>query len=150
MIRLVVYGTALPQGSKSARGVQARATLPAVFGDGPRRRKAGREAGGDAARAWQVTNKAPLLEGPIAFEAWFYLPRPQSAAKRIFAPAKKPDASKLLRSVEDALTGIIWHDDAQVVDGHVHKRFADAGPPCAVLHISTIESLRQLELRGEA
>ncbi len=149
MITLVVYGTALPQGSKSARVVSGRAILTEGFGDGPRRRKAWREAVADAARAWQSTHSAPLLEGPLAFEAWFYLPRPASAAKRIFAPAKKPDASKLLRSVEDALTGIIWRDDAQVVDAHAHKRFADEGPPCAVLRIRTIASPIELGVRHD-
>ncbi len=139
MIHLIVYGVAMPQGSKSARVVKGRAILTEGFGDGPRRRKAWREAVADEARAWQKTYKAPLLEGPLRFEAWFYLPRPKSAPKRILLPAKKPDLSKLLRSVEDALTGIIWHDDAQIVTARVHKRFAIHFAPHAVLRIGRAE-----------
>lgn len=40
-------------------------------------------------------------------------------------PTKKPDGTKFWRSTEDALTGIIWEDDAQVVSQLVHKRFSD-------------------------
>ncbi len=141
MIQLTVYGVALPQGSKSARVVKGRAILTEGFGDGPRRRKAWRDAVADAAREWQKTHNAALLEGPLRFEAWFYLPRPKSAPKRVAMPAKKPDASKLLRSVEDALTGIIWHDDAQIVTAHVFKRFALFCPPHAVLRIGRVEEV---------
>lgn len=40
-------------------------------------------------------------------------------------PTTKPDALKLARAAEDALTGVLWRDDAQVVDGRQCKRFAD-------------------------
>jgi Holliday junction resolvase RusA-like endonuclease len=30
-------------------------------------------------------------------------------------PCSRPDATKLLRAVEDALTGVVWRDDGQVV-----------------------------------
>jgi Holliday junction resolvase RusA-like endonuclease len=40
-------------------------------------------------------------------------------------PTERPDALKLARSVEDALTGIVWLDDSQVTDGHQCKRFGD-------------------------
>lgn len=38
-------------------------------------------------------------------------------------PASKPDATKLCRGVEDAMTGIAWVDDAQIVTQHVRKRY---------------------------
>lgn len=38
-------------------------------------------------------------------------------------PITKPDSTKLVRAVEDALTGVLWGDDAQVVDQHVFKRY---------------------------
>ena len=39
----------------------------------------------------------------------------------------KPDLSKLVRAVEDALTGIIWRDDSQVIDyrPYLTKGYAD-------------------------
>ena len=35
----------------------------------------------------------------------------------------RPDATKLVRAVEDALTGLVWRDDAQVVIQTVRKRY---------------------------
>lgn len=38
-------------------------------------------------------------------------------------PITKPDCTKLMRSTEDALTGIIWHDDSQIAMQWVEKRY---------------------------
>jgi Holliday junction resolvase RusA-like endonuclease len=38
-------------------------------------------------------------------------------------PTTKPDSLKLTRGVEDALTGVVWRDDAQVVEQTVMKRW---------------------------
>jgi Holliday junction resolvase RusA-like endonuclease len=79
-----------------------------------------------------------LLEGPVAVEAVFLLPRPQGhyrsgknahllredAPER---PAKKPDVDKLARVVLDALTGLAYVDDAQVVSVSASKRWAQRG-----------------------
>jgi Holliday junction resolvase RusA-like endonuclease len=40
-------------------------------------------------------------------------------------PVTRPDALKLARAAEDALTGILWHDDAQIVEEHLDKVFGD-------------------------
>jgi len=66
----------------------------------------------------------PITE-PIYLELFFHLPRPKShfgsgknSEKIKDSSPKKhvttPDLTKLLRAVEDALTGIIWKDDSQV------------------------------------
>jgi len=44
-----------------------------------------------------------------------------------------PDALKLARAVEDALTGIVWKDDNQLA-GYQEKRWADPGETCG-MHI---------------
>lgn len=33
----------------------------------------------------------------------------------------KPDTTKLVRALEDALTGVVWKDDAQVFSQYAHK-----------------------------
>jgi Holliday junction resolvase RusA-like endonuclease len=38
-------------------------------------------------------------------------------------PAVKPDAGKLARGTEDALTGIVWRDDSQIVTEVLTKRY---------------------------
>jgi Holliday junction resolvase RusA-like endonuclease len=40
-------------------------------------------------------------------------------------PTSKPDVLKLARSTEDALTGILWHDDAESVAILPSKRYAE-------------------------
>lgn len=37
----------------------------------------------------------------------------------------RPDVLKMARAVEDALTGVIWKDDAQIVMEHLLKVYAD-------------------------
>ncbi|MDB5094066.1 MAG: hypothetical protein JWO85_2167 [Candidatus Eremiobacteraeota bacterium] len=146
--RIIVYGVPQPQGSKSARVlphdvrprgdqcVGGRAVLTEGFGDGPRHRKSWRDAVAEAGRAWLATHGAPEpLDGPLVMWARFYLPRPPSAPKSVTLPFRKPDNSKLLRSIEDALSGILYVDDARFVDSHVSKRFAIGFPPRAVIEI---------------
>jgi Holliday junction resolvase RusA-like endonuclease len=36
-------------------------------------------------------------------------------------PTSRPDTTKMLRAAEDALTGVLWYDDGQVVETHVRK-----------------------------
>ena len=49
-----------------------------------------------------------------------------SAAGRRATHPGKPDLSKIVRAVEDALSGIAYDDDKRVVDyGGTHKRYAD-------------------------
>jgi Holliday junction resolvase RusA-like endonuclease len=66
----------------------------------------------------------------------FDMPRPKchyrtgkrSAELKDNAPAYhagRPDATKLTRAVEDALTGIVWRDDSQVAEQHVIKRYGE-------------------------
>lgn len=38
-------------------------------------------------------------------------------------PTQDPDTTKLLRPTEDALKGVCWYDDNQVVDQHAFKRW---------------------------
>jgi len=47
-----------------------------------------------------------------------------------FYHTTRPDALKLARSTEDALTGIVWQDDAQTAMLEISKRYADKGEPC--------------------
>lgn len=63
-------------------------------------------------------------DGPIGIELHFYLPRPKSAPRRVLFPTTRPDGSKLLRSVEDALTGVVIRDDALIVRWVMSKDFA--------------------------
>jgi Holliday junction resolvase RusA-like endonuclease len=69
------------------------------------------------------------LEGCIELTVIFVLPRPQIKIwKRKPMPrerhGRKPDIDNLLKSLKDALTGLLWRDDRQISDVHAHKRMA--------------------------
>ena len=65
-----------------------------------------------------------LMMGALRVRMQFYRPRPKShfgknglnkTGRESIAPTSRPDVLKLARCAEDALTGIIWRDDAQIV-----------------------------------
>lgn len=79
----------------------------------------------------------PPLDGALDVELTFRLPRPMghygtggnAGAVRRSAPTypyRKPDIDKLARAVLDALRGVIWLDDAQVVRLHATKDYTES------------------------
>lgn len=84
-----------------------------------------------------------LFCGPLRVSAVFIMPRPKyhfhtgKRAGQLKGDApywceKKPDKLKLMRSTEDALTGIVWRDDAQDVAGRVEKIYGST-PGCRII-----------------
>ncbi len=55
----------------------------------------------------------PKLEGPLELCVWFYLPRRKSVTRE--RPSVKPDLDKLVRAIGDALEGIVYVNDSQIV-----------------------------------
>jgi Holliday junction resolvase RusA-like endonuclease len=77
---------------------------------------------------------------PIVLEMVFYRPRAAShygtgrnadllKASAPAYPATKPDVDKLTRAILDALKGVAWHDDGQVIGAPAWKEF---GTPARV------------------
>jgi crossover junction endodeoxyribonuclease RusA len=79
--------------------------------------------------ATEAARTGIALQGPIAMRAAFYLPRPKSLGKKTKPHLTRPDLDKLVRSVGDALSGVCYRDDAQIVDLHVWKHYAGVGEP---------------------
>lgn len=50
--------------------------------------------------------------------------RQRAAAAGAIGATKKPDWSNVVKSIEDGLNGIVYADDAQIIDGWVSKRYA--------------------------
>jgi Holliday junction resolvase RusA-like endonuclease len=74
------------------------------------------------ARAAMAPGMEPL-RGPLGLEAVFTLPRPRSRPKRETLPDRRPDLDKLARALLDGCSGVVWHDDAQIVDLRVVKTY---------------------------
>jgi Holliday junction resolvase RusA-like endonuclease len=70
----------------------------------------------------------PLLEGALAVhvEACFIVPKSWSRAKQAEAllglvrPTVAPDADNLIKTL-DALNGVVWLDDKQIVEASIRK-----------------------------
>lgn len=130
---LTVYGNAEPAGSKRAF---YRPSLGVRVVDANPKSREWKNLVAQA--AGHIANG--LLEGPLLLEATFYRPRPSShygsgrnkTVIKDSAPAfpiVRPDTTKLLRAIEDALKGVWYRDDAQIVDQIVKKRW---GTPARV------------------
>jgi crossover junction endodeoxyribonuclease RusA len=118
-----VIGVAQSMGSK--RAFTPKGWRRPIITDSNRNLKSWQSLVADgASRAIQQQAAWAILDGPVRLTLAFYLPRPKSLAKRQVAHIKAPDCSKLIRSTEDALSGIVYRDDAQVVEIVAGKFYA--------------------------
>lgn len=96
-------------------------------------------------KSWQAEVKHAALnagvkpqDGPISLTLTFFMPRPKGhfgtgknastlKSDAPDCPTGRPDLLKLARGIEDALTGIAWRDDAQIVEEHLEKFYCDHG-----------------------
>lgn len=126
MIRFHVAGIPVPQGSHRAfmpRGGR----FPVVTDDNPRMKPWRSVVSYTAAQH----RPEKLIEGPVSITLRFAMPRPKTLPKRIAAHVKRPDVDKLVRAIFDALKGVIWQDDSQVVLLSASKSYGEPG--CEVL-----------------
>lgn len=83
----------------------------------------------------------PPFSGPVALHivAVFEVPkswpkcRREDALAGLVVPTGKPDWDNVGKGVSDALNGIVYADDAQVVDGRVVKRYG--ANPCVLVEV---------------
>lgn len=68
----------------------------------------------------------PRFQSAVMVDVTFILKRPKATPKTRTPPAiKKPDIDKTVRAVLDAMTDIVYSDDAQVIEVRARKRLAD-------------------------
>lgn len=96
--------------------------------------------------ASQAMAGRPLLNGPVEVVMRMVLPIPASWSSRkkdqaldgIVFPTTKPDMDNVVKGIFDAINGVVWGDDTQVVDLQVRKRYG-ATPRVSVI-VSTVEA----------
>lgn len=67
---------------------------------------------------------------------WFWLPRPKTVTRPFPTGRGDGDVDKMIRAALDAMSGIVFVDDALVTDfGEVRQRYADGRPPGATIRI---------------
>lgn len=134
-IHFFVHGDAKPAGSKRGFCLKKGGayTGRVVITDDC---KTSRDWKTDVSFAARQIYTGPLWDGPIALRMEIIVRRPRChyrSGKNSHLlkddapeyPIKKPDVLKLARGVEDALTAIIWQDDAQITSELLLKRFGD-------------------------
>ena len=99
-----------------------------------------------------------MLEGPLFLHAIFFRPRPashfgtgkNSGVLKPSAPPypiTRPDTTKLLRAIEDAMQGVLYRDDAQIVRQIVSKAWGT--PARCEIRIETVEGDRPFQRESE-
>jgi Holliday junction resolvase RusA-like endonuclease len=128
MIHFVVHGHAEPAGSKRAVPI-GRNGRWGVIDANPKAMHWRERVAQEAARAMVGR---PLLRDALAVEFRFYVPRPKGhfGAKglRPSAPAyptSAPDLLKRARNVEDAMTGLVYANDAQITEEVLSKEYGE-------------------------
>lgn len=132
MISFFVAGVPVPKGSAKAF-MRHGAKFPTVMQDNAEKQKPWSSSIGYAAQQAGVNNVAP---GPVGIRMRFVMPRlkshygtgKNSGNLKNTAPIRhycKPDLDKLIRCVNDALTGIAWNDDSMVARIDASKEYGD-------------------------
>ena len=74
-----------------------------------------------------------IIDGPIKLTVDVFMQIPRSASRKRQIemregrdwPSKRPDLTNVVKCVEDGLNGILYKDDAQIVDLTVRKFWSD-------------------------
>ncbi len=131
VIAFTVHGLAQPAGSKRGFAFKRKfgGTGVAIADANPKSKGWKNFVSATAREHYQ----GPLLDGPLRVLFLFVRPRPKghfgqkglrgSAPKY---PTSRPDVLKCARGIEDALTGIIWRDDAQIIEETIRKQFGES------------------------
>jgi Holliday junction resolvase RusA-like endonuclease len=124
VITFFVPGLPQPGGSKRAF-INPKTGRPIITEDNPK----SKDWRASVAQAAAAAIKAPL-SGPLEVIFEFYLPRPANHTGKKglrktapMYPVTRPDVLKLSRSTEDALKGIAFVDDSQIVMETLTKQY---------------------------
>lgn len=148
-----VYDTPRPGGSK--RAFTPKGWTRPIIVDACKKNMAWRDSVKVAA-VEKLGERFEPLTGALSLQVTFIMPRSKghygsgknAGQLKATAPVfhtSRPDATKLLRSTEDALTGLAWRDDAQIAEQQVSKIYGTQ--PGAII---TIRPLHHLTTQGES
>ena len=77
-----------------------------------------------------------IADGPVSVRLLFLMPRLKTVIRKYPTGKREGDVDKLLRAILDAMTGVVYGDDSQVVDAHPRKEYTD-GETGVWIHIDT-------------
>lgn len=96
-----------------------------------------------ATEARHIRGPGEPLSGPVAVEMFFSIPRPKSLPKRRRVwpiGARSGDVDKLSRAAFDAMTGVLFADDSQVVHLKCMKDYEDGQGSGVQISVTNLET----------
>lgn len=134
-LTFTVPGRAQPAGSKRAFPFRKKdGRLGVAVSDANQNARGWKERVALVAAERYVARFGPRapFDGAVSLDVEVRLARPKGhfgkrglkVGARKF-PTTKPDTTKLVRAIEDACTGILWVDDAQIVEQSARKVYAE-------------------------
>lgn len=129
LVRFSVTGRAEPRGSKTIG--RTKSGMSFIRDDNPRSKDWMRTVA-NAAKVAMAERDAEVTDAPCVLVVTIFRPRPAghwnksglSQSADAF-PSTKPDLTKCVRGIEDALNEIVWTDDSRVVEQRTKKRFGE-------------------------
>lgn len=144
-VLFAVEGTPRPKGSFKA--VKGRFVIP-----GSKHQK-GWENAVKTAAFLVMNEQEPFDKKPLRVDVVFAFKRPRSDYNSFglkegasIAPTKKPDIDKVLRALNDAMSNIVYGDDAWIACTNARKVWAEPGTPegvCVRVMYATKEEIQE-------
>ena len=105
----------------------------------------------DLVRAPFLEKHGKKIEGEALFvQISVYTEPPKSISKKKREellkgyPMKKPDLDNVAKIILDALNGVAWKDDTQVVDLRVNRNWATEVSESVIVYINTASDIREM------
>lgn len=80
---------------------------------------------------------------PTSWPAW----KQEAARSDDIAPTVKPDADNVAKAVKDALNGVVWLDDCQVVAVTIIKRYSNY--PAVGVSVNEMEGIAPAQIKSK-
>lgn len=98
--------------------------------------------------AAQAMSGQPPIAGPVAVGLHIDVQIPASwskakrdrAIKAVERPTTKPDIDNVTKAIFDAINGVVWNDDVQVVTMHASKRYSETPGVTVIVREVTCKS----------
>lgn len=111
--KIIVYGNPVAQGRARSRIIKSKTGKPFVSHYDPEKSRNYK----DLVRQQILIQGKPeaLLDIPLVMSCRIYRLKPKSTPKKVIYPTTKPDLDNYLKSIKDALSGIVIRDDSIIV-----------------------------------
>lgn len=144
ILTFTVYGRPQPQGSM--RAFTPKGWTRPILTSTNKNLKSWRQEVAIMAQSLMTSSKVEPVRRPLPVyvSASFIFQKPKSTPKKVVSNTKKPDIEKLCRALADALTGICYDDDSQIVELMATKSYGE--PERTEISVRVISELPAIPL----